>query len=83
MKEFIEIEETLIQQRKEGVAIGHIDMVIFTNKITSLRPIQLPSSLKRGDGSPALMPGTSINLSGDQVLVRRGVDEVPSGIGKE
>jgi hypothetical protein len=77
MKQFVEVEETIISQREKGIAIGHIQTVIFPWKITSLRSVNLPSDLQGPSGVMMTKIGTAIHLSGgDQVLVAISIDEV-------
>ena len=82
MKEFVEVEETIISQREKGIAIGHIQTIIFPDKITSLRAVNLPSDLQGPGGVMMTKIGTAIHLGGgDQVLVAMSVDKVKKLIG--
>lgn len=81
MLKTIEVEETIIAQKSNGISIGHMNTVIFIDKITSLRSVQLPSNIKHNDGSPALTVGTAIGLTGEQVLVAKPMEEVKKLLG--
>jgi hypothetical protein len=77
----IDIEETLISQKGQGISIGHMTTTIVVDKVTSLRPVQLPSSVRCNDGTPALIQGTAISLGGDQILVAKTIDIVKDLLG--
>jgi len=81
MTRTIDIEETLISQNGQGISIGHMITTIVVDKVTSLRPVQLPSSVRCNDGTPALIQGTAISIGGDQILVAKTINDVKGLLG--